>query len=97
LAVTRNPPQHPEQDGTTLSLIHPARDLLNRSYLHHILIVQRAFNRRPLVKRIALPDPRDFHTPQPSYTREDLLKSSEGGYFGPGNAQLPPQRYFARK
>jgi 3-hydroxyacyl-[acyl-carrier protein] dehydratase / trans-2-decenoyl-[acyl-carrier protein] isomerase len=34
-------------------------------------------------------DPRDFHTPQPSYSREDLLKSSEGGYFGPGNAQLP--------
>lgn len=36
-----------------------------------------------------LSDPRDFHTPQPSYTREELLKSSEGGYFGPGNAQLP--------
>ena len=34
-------------------------------------------------------DPRDFHVPQPSYTREDLLKSSEGAYFGPGNAQLP--------
>jgi hypothetical protein len=34
-------------------------------------------------------DPRDFHTPQPSYTKEDLLTSSEGGYFGPGNAQLP--------
>ena len=38
---------------------------------------------------IALPNPHDFHTPQSSYTREDLLKSSEGGYFGPGNAQLP--------
>jgi hypothetical protein len=34
-------------------------------------------------------NPRDFHTPQPSYSKEDLLKSSEGGYFGPGNAQLP--------
>ena len=34
-------------------------------------------------------NPRDFHTPQSSYTREDLLRSSEGGYFGPGNAQLP--------
>jgi 3-hydroxyacyl-[acyl-carrier protein] dehydratase/trans-2-decenoyl-[acyl-carrier protein] isomerase len=34
-------------------------------------------------------DPRDFHTPQTSYSKEDLLKSSEGGYFGPGNAQLP--------
>ena len=34
-------------------------------------------------------DPRDFHTPQPSYSKEDVLKSSEGGYFGPGNAQLP--------
>src|SRR5580704_9809275 len=36
-----------------------------------------------------LSDPRDFHVPQSSYTKEDLLKSSEGGYFGPGNAQLP--------
>jgi 3-hydroxyacyl-[acyl-carrier protein] dehydratase / trans-2-decenoyl-[acyl-carrier protein] isomerase len=36
-----------------------------------------------------LPNPRDFHTPQSSYTKEDLIKSSEGGYFGPGNAQLP--------
>jgi 3-hydroxyacyl-[acyl-carrier protein] dehydratase/trans-2-decenoyl-[acyl-carrier protein] isomerase len=36
-----------------------------------------------------LPDPRDFHSPQSSYTKEDLLKSGEGGYFGPGNAQLP--------
>ncbi|WP_284423438.1 MULTISPECIES: bifunctional 3-hydroxydecanoyl-ACP dehydratase/trans-2-decenoyl-ACP isomerase [unclassified Bradyrhizobium] len=36
-----------------------------------------------------MPDPRDFHTPQSSYTKEDLLRSSEGGYFGPGNAQLP--------
>lgn len=36
-----------------------------------------------------MPNPRDFHTPQSSYTKEDLLKSSEGGYFGPGNAQLP--------
>lgn len=36
-----------------------------------------------------MPDPREFHTPQPSYTKEDLVKSSEGGYFGPGNAQLP--------
>jgi 3-hydroxyacyl-[acyl-carrier protein] dehydratase / trans-2-decenoyl-[acyl-carrier protein] isomerase len=36
-----------------------------------------------------LSNPRDFHTPQSSYTKEDLLKSSEGGYFGPGNAQLP--------
>jgi 3-hydroxyacyl-[acyl-carrier protein] dehydratase / trans-2-decenoyl-[acyl-carrier protein] isomerase len=36
-----------------------------------------------------LSDPRDFHTPQSSYTKDDLLKSGEGGYFGPGNAQLP--------
>jgi len=36
-----------------------------------------------------LPNPHDFHTPQSSYTKEELLKSSEGGYFGPGNAQLP--------
>ena len=34
-------------------------------------------------------DPRAFHTPQPSYTKADLLKSGLGGYFGPGNAQLP--------
>jgi beta-hydroxyacyl-ACP dehydratase FabA len=36
-----------------------------------------------------LSNPRDFHVPQSSYTKEDLLKSGEGGYFGPGNAQLP--------
>ena len=34
-------------------------------------------------------NPHDFHAPQSSYTKEDLLKSGEGGYFGPGNAQLP--------
>jgi 3-hydroxyacyl-[acyl-carrier protein] dehydratase/trans-2-decenoyl-[acyl-carrier protein] isomerase len=32
---------------------------------------------------------RDFHTPKSAYTRDDLLASGEGGYFGPGNAQLP--------
>jgi 3-hydroxyacyl-[acyl-carrier protein] dehydratase/trans-2-decenoyl-[acyl-carrier protein] isomerase len=36
-----------------------------------------------------LPNPHDFHAPQSSYCKDDLLKSSEGGYFGPGNAQLP--------
>jgi 3-hydroxyacyl-[acyl-carrier protein] dehydratase/trans-2-decenoyl-[acyl-carrier protein] isomerase len=36
-----------------------------------------------------LADPHAFHTPQSSYTKEELLKSSKGGYFGPGNAQLP--------
>jgi len=36
-----------------------------------------------------VPNSHDFHTPQPSYTRDELLRSSEGGYFGPGNAQLP--------
>jgi 3-hydroxyacyl-[acyl-carrier protein] dehydratase / trans-2-decenoyl-[acyl-carrier protein] isomerase len=36
-----------------------------------------------------LSDPSEFHTPQPSYTKQDLLKSGLGGYFGPGNAQLP--------
>ena len=40
-------------------------------------------------KEFALSSPRDFHAPQSSYTKEDLLKSGEGGYFGPGNAQLP--------
>jgi 3-hydroxyacyl-[acyl-carrier protein] dehydratase/trans-2-decenoyl-[acyl-carrier protein] isomerase len=34
-------------------------------------------------------DPREFHTPQPRYTKEELMLSSRGGYFGPGNAQLP--------
>src|ERR1700751_2284167 len=38
---------------------------------------------------LVLPNPHDFHKPQSYYTREELLKSSEGGYFGPGNAQLP--------
>ncbi|HBF90769.1 MAG TPA: beta-hydroxydecanoyl-ACP dehydratase, partial [Hyphomonas atlantica] len=33
--------------------------------------------------------PHDYHTPQSSYSKEDLLKSGAGGYFGPGNAQLP--------
>ena len=28
-------------------------------------------------------------TPQPSYSREDLIRSGEGHLFGPGNAQLP--------
>lgn len=34
-------------------------------------------------------DPHDFHTPKASYMRDDLLRSANGGYFGPGNAQLP--------
>mgnify|MGYP000571700298 CR=1 FL=1 len=34
-------------------------------------------------------NPHDFHTPQTSYSREELLLSARGGYFGPGNAQLP--------
>ena len=34
-------------------------------------------------------NPHDFHTPKSSYTKEDLLASGRGGYFGPGNAQLP--------
>jgi 3-hydroxyacyl-[acyl-carrier protein] dehydratase / trans-2-decenoyl-[acyl-carrier protein] isomerase len=38
---------------------------------------------------VVLPNPHDFHTPQSSYTKEDLLKSGEGNYFGAGNAQLP--------
>src|ERR1700761_8164284 len=41
------------------------------------------------MRSFAVPNPHDFHTPQSSYTKEDLLRSSEGGYFGPGNAQLP--------
>lgn len=33
--------------------------------------------------------PHEFHTPQASYTKADLIASGQGGYFGPGNAQLP--------
>jgi len=36
-----------------------------------------------------LSGPHDYHTPQSSYTKEDLLKSGAGELFGPGNAQLP--------
>lgn len=36
-----------------------------------------------------LANPHDFHIPKSNYTREDLLQSGVGGYFGPGNAQLP--------
>ena len=34
-------------------------------------------------------DPHAFHTPKSAYTKEELLESARGGYFGPGNAQLP--------
>jgi 3-hydroxyacyl-[acyl-carrier protein] dehydratase/trans-2-decenoyl-[acyl-carrier protein] isomerase len=34
-------------------------------------------------------DPQRFHTPKSAYTKADLLESGRGGYFGPGNAQLP--------
>lgn len=33
--------------------------------------------------------PHEYHTPQSSYSKEDLLKSGRGELFGPGNAQLP--------
>jgi 3-hydroxyacyl-[acyl-carrier protein] dehydratase/trans-2-decenoyl-[acyl-carrier protein] isomerase len=33
--------------------------------------------------------PHSFHTPQSSYSCEELLKSSQGELFGPGNARLP--------
>jgi len=34
-------------------------------------------------------DPHAFHTPKNAYSYEDLLKSSSGELFGPGNARLP--------
>jgi len=34
-------------------------------------------------------DPHAFHTPKSSYAKADLILSGQGGYFGPGNAQLP--------
>jgi 3-hydroxyacyl-[acyl-carrier protein] dehydratase/trans-2-decenoyl-[acyl-carrier protein] isomerase len=43
----------------------------------------------PLREDFALANPRDFHVPKDHYTKADLLQSSLGGYFGPGNAQLP--------
>lgn len=36
-----------------------------------------------------MPTPPDFHRPLSAYSRDDLLQSAAGGYFGPGNAQLP--------
>lgn len=33
--------------------------------------------------------PHDYHTPQSSYSKEELLASGRGELFGPGNAQLP--------
>ncbi|MEM1149622.1 MAG: bifunctional 3-hydroxydecanoyl-ACP dehydratase/trans-2-decenoyl-ACP isomerase [Pseudomonadota bacterium] len=33
--------------------------------------------------------PHTYHTPKPSYSKEDLLVSGRGDLFGPGNAQLP--------
>ena len=34
-------------------------------------------------------NPHDHHTPKDHYTKDDLIQSGLGGYFGPGNAQLP--------
>jgi 3-hydroxyacyl-[acyl-carrier protein] dehydratase/trans-2-decenoyl-[acyl-carrier protein] isomerase len=36
-----------------------------------------------------LTSPHAFHTPQSSYSFDELLKSGHGQLFGPGNAQLP--------
>ncbi len=33
--------------------------------------------------------PHDYHTPQSSYSKDELLASGRGELFGPGNAQLP--------
>ncbi len=33
--------------------------------------------------------PHAYHTPQPSYAYDELITSSTGELFGPGNAQLP--------
>lgn len=34
-------------------------------------------------------NPHEFHAPKSHYPKADLIRSSQGGYFGPGNAQLP--------
>jgi 3-hydroxyacyl-[acyl-carrier protein] dehydratase/trans-2-decenoyl-[acyl-carrier protein] isomerase len=36
-----------------------------------------------------MPIPPAVHRPQSAYDRTDLLEVAAGGYFGPGNAQLP--------
>ncbi|MEO0467168.1 MAG: bifunctional 3-hydroxydecanoyl-ACP dehydratase/trans-2-decenoyl-ACP isomerase [Pseudomonadota bacterium] len=36
-----------------------------------------------------MPGPHTYHTPQESYSKDDLLVSGKGELFGPGNAQLP--------
>ncbi len=36
-----------------------------------------------------MPGPHEYHTPKPSYDKDDLLVSGAGELFGPGNAQLP--------
>jgi len=33
--------------------------------------------------------PHAYHTPQAAYSHDDLIRSSQGDLFGPGNAQLP--------
>lgn len=33
--------------------------------------------------------PHDFHSPKAAYSQDDLIQSSQGNLFGPGNAQLP--------
>ena len=38
---------------------------------------------------MAVANPHEFHTPKAHYDKRDLLQSGRGGYFGPGNAQLP--------
>ena len=38
---------------------------------------------------MAVANPLEFHTPKARYDKPDLLQSGRGGYFGPGNAQLP--------
>jgi 3-hydroxyacyl-[acyl-carrier protein] dehydratase / trans-2-decenoyl-[acyl-carrier protein] isomerase len=39
-----------------------------------------------------MPTPLAFHSPQSAYDKGDLLQSAAGGYFGPGNAQLPARQ-----
>ena len=34
-------------------------------------------------------NPHDHHKPKDHYSKDDLIQSGLGGYFGPGNAQLP--------
>lgn len=78
-----------------MAVLLAERDWLYRPETRNSSLVGRAPAREhPSLKpskdhRRKMADPRAFHDPKSSYTKDDLILSSRGGYFGPGNAQLP--------